>query len=369
MPQLARREADERIKSLYARGIKPYSISKLNAIDGCLKEAFYSYIANMRDQGRANIYGIMGNSIHEVLEKIYNDEATGADLLPALQEDLNNADLVGVDFPRDFKGGTSIKDNWVADMTDFCKTFEKMDGDFRTEELVILKISESRYLIGYIDLIQIVDEETKTVSIFDFKTSTKFKKADLLHHGRQLVVYGMAMEQAGYRVQDLAWIMLKYVQVTYLGYARANSKNKTELTKVVERCKIAKDLYSIVERMAYEIGYGEIDVDLILNEFLETNDIYSLPVEIQTQLLVEPYIEYYPFTDELKQEALGYINSRADKFEELQSQGDEAWVPTEISSATDFYCNNLCNYRDLCPHIAQYRELQELQKRADEELF
>lgn len=366
---MAKREADKRIKELYDRGIRPYSISKLNAIDGCLKEAFYSYIANMRDQGRANIYGIMGNSIHEVLEKIYNNEATGADLLPALQEDLDNADLVGVDFPRDFKGGTTIRDNWIADMTDFCSSFEKMEGEFTTEELVILQLSGTRYLIGYVDLIQIIDEDTKTVKIFDFKTSTKFKKADLIHHGRQLVVYGMAMEQAGYQIEDLAWIMLKYVEVTYWGYARANSKNKTRITKVVERCKFAKDMYAIVDRMAREAGYSEIDIDLLLNDFLETNSLNSLPEDIREQISIEQYIEHYPYNNELKQEALDYINSRADRFEELQQQDEAAWTPTEISSATEFYCNNLCNYRDLCPHIRSYHELQELQKRADEELF
>lgn len=367
---MSKRDINPEIKALYDAGKRPYSISKLNAIDGCLKEAFYSYVVHMRDQGLENIYGIMGGCIHDVLEKIYNNEATGADLLPALQKDLDNADFVGVDFPRDFKGGTTIRDGWIADMTDFCKNFTKLeDGDFVTEEGVILKINDDRYLIGYIDLIQIIDETTKTVNIYDFKTSTKFKKDDLTHHGRQLVVYGMAMEQAGYKVQNLAWIMLKYVQVTYMGYARANSKNKTQITKVVRRGKLAHELYQIVTNMMHAAGYTEIDIDFYLQEFLEKNSLQVLPAGIREQFNVEQYIEYYPFTVETQAEAMEYINSRADKFEELLAEGEDAWKPMDIDKSSVFYCNNLCNYRNLCPHIKAYNDLQRLQHIEDEALF
>lgn len=366
---MAKRETDKRIKALYDAGIKPYSISKLNAIDGCLKEAFYTYVQGIRDKGKPNIYGIMGGRIHEVLEQIYNDNATGDALLPALQKDLESADLLGVDFPRDFRGGTAIRDNWVADMTDFCEKFQKMSGNFETEELVILKVSEKRYLIGYVDLIQVVDAETKKVKIYDFKTSSKFKKEDLTHHGRQLVVYGMAMEQAGYQVEDLAWIMLKYVEVKYYGYARASSKSKTEITKVFQRGKLAKELSGTVENFMSEAGYDAVDIEIILSEFKEANSIDMLPPDIKEQFIVQQYIEHYQYSEDNKREALDYINSRADQFEALQEQGESAWVPVEITQKESFYCNNLCNYRELCPHIQSYNDLQKLKQTEDEELF
>lgn len=366
---MSNRASDARIKSLYDAGIVPYSISKLNAIDGCLKEAFYTYKLGIRDKGKQNIYGIMGSQIHDVLEQIYNDKATKEDLLPALNNELADADLMGVDFPKDFRGGTTIRDNWVCAMQDFCNNFQKLEGQFITEELVILKISERRYLIGYIDLIQIVDEEKKTVNIFDFKTSSKFKKEDLLHHGRQLIVYGMAMEQAGYEVLSLAWIMLKYIKVSYMGYARANSKNKTQMSKIVLRGKIGKELSPIVERMMREEGYGEVDIEVALDNFLRTNDINSLPENIVSNFTIEQYTEYYDYTDERKQEALEYINSRADKFEALWDQNEESWTPIEITPKESFYCNSLCAYRDYCPEIKKYNDLLDLKEVPDEELF
>lgn len=365
---MAEREKDPRIQALYEMGISPYSISRLNAIDGCLLEAYYTYKAHA--PGKQNIYGIMGTRIHDVLEQIYNNRCNSDELITALENELMDADLAGVSFPKDFKGEDSIKNNWINDMKHFAEHFERLSGEgFKTEELTILKVSPTRYLIGYIDLIQVIDEETKTIDIYDFKTSSKFKKDDLLHHGRQLIVYGMAKEQEGYTVRNLAWIMLKYVQVTYMGYARKTAKNKTKITKIVQRSKLAKELTSLVEELLYQAKYGEIDSEIIISNFLEANDMNVLPAEIREQITVEQCIEYYPYTQELKDEALNYINTRADKFEALFDQPVEAWTPVTIDKGQSFYCNNLCSHRDKCPNLKKYNLSVELSQMDDADLF
>lgn len=367
-----RTKGEEIIANLKAKGIFPYSISKLNAIDGCLREAFYSYKCKDERRNREqSIYGIMGSEIHDVLERIYNNEAKKEDLLSAMQKELADADLCGIDFPRDFKGGTAIRDSWIADMTHFCNSFEILPGgNFTTEEFVLLKISDTRYLIGYVDLIQVVDVENKVVDIYDFKTSSMFKKDDLMHHGRQLVVYGMAMEQAGYTVRNLAWIMLKYVEVTFEGYARSNSKNKSTITKVIQRGKIAKELSGQVERMLDEAGYSELDTEILVANFIDKNSFDVLPMEIAKEFEIKQYIQPYDFTEELQQEALDYINVHADAFEELWKKPEDEWTPVDIGEkGQSFYCNNLCSHRSVCPELRQYNAMLELDKTDDEDLF
>lgn len=365
---MADRKKDERLQELYDQGISPYSISKLNAMDGCYREAFYTY--KQKDRGSKNIYGVMGTSIHEALEKIYNDEADGDCLLDALQNDLTEVEMLGIDFPRDFKGGTQIRDNWVTDMTNFCETFEKMEGDFVTEELVILKISDTRYLIGYVDLIKIVDEDTKEINIYDFKTSSKFKAEDLIHHGRQLVAYGMAKEQAGYKVGTLAWIMLKYVEVEYQGYKRANSKNKSTIHKIIQRSKLPKELSPVIRNRMTEMGYNEIDTDIILSKFEETCSMNTIPSEIRDEFSVKQYVEYYPFSEENKAEVMDYINTRADVFEKLWGSDEENdWKPVEVTDKQSFYCNNLCSHRFRCPEIKKYNDLKKLNEIDEGDLF
>ena len=103
-----RSKSEDKIKQLKAQGIYPYSISKLNTIDNCLREAYYSYRSKDKKERVPSIYGVMGGQIHEVLEHIYNGEADKSDLLVAMQEELANADLVDVNFPKDFRGNETI---------------------------------------------------------------------------------------------------------------------------------------------------------------------------------------------------------------------------------------------------------------------
>ena len=357
------RKKSERLQALYDAGIAPYSISKLNAIDGCLREAYYTY--KLHNRGRQNIYGIMGGKIHDVLEKIYNDVATGADLLPALKRELEDADLIGVDFPRDFRGRNTIRENWIASITDFCNTFEKIPGDdFITEQEIIYKVNDHRYLVGYIDLISVIDEKEKIIDIFDFKTSTQFSKKDLLHHGRQLVLYAMAKEQEGYTVRNVAWIMLKYVTVSYMWYKTAKSKQKKPITKIIQRCKIASELTPIAENMMYEQGYDDVEIEVRLAKFKRSGSIQDLPDSIRKEFNVEQYIEEYELTEERKKEVLEYINSRADKFESLWDKDEEEWLPLEITEKDNFYCNNLCAHRGICPQLKKFNDTRQQNRKS-----
>lgn len=368
---MAKRELDPRLKELYRKGAKVYSISKLNALDGCLREAYFSYRDEEKPPRVKSIYGIMGGEIHEVLEGIYNNECGSDALLPALNKELQDAEMIGVDFPKDFKGGTMIRDNWIADMTHFCNHFEMLEGDkFTTEELVLYQFGENQYMQGYIDLIVQPDvANEKIVDIIDFKTSTKFKKDDLTHHGRQLVFYGAAMAALGYEIRRVGWVMLKYVKVTFDGYARSNSKHKTTMEKVIQRGKLAKELEKYVEQELYEAGYEEIDVEIYLEEFRQKNDLAVLPEAVRELFNVEQYVEYYDYNEETIAETMDYIKTRADKFEELWDKPKSEWTPVTIDDKNSFYCNNLCSHREHCEELKKYNDLRALLQIDEEDLF
>mgnify|MGYP006922404431 CR=1 FL=1 len=52
------------------------------------------------------------------------------------------------------------------------------------------------------------------------------------------VFYALAKEAEGFKVRDVSWIMLKYCEVKFMGKKRSNSKNKTEIVKVLNRGKL-----------------------------------------------------------------------------------------------------------------------------------
>jgi len=360
---MGKRELDERLKKLFDEKKKVYSISKLNCIDQCLYQAYCTYI--LKDRGLNNCYGVMGSKIHDVLESIINNEATENELTPALEAELNDLDMLGIEFPNEI-----IKASWVNDMTHLCNNFIKPKGKFTTEELVIYKINDDRYVQGYLDLIQ--HNKDGSISIWDWKTSSQFSKEDLIHHGRQLVFYALAKEQDGEKVKNVGWIMLKYCQIEFMGKARNNSKNETLITKICNRGKIVKELKSYLENDLYKLGYDEVDIEIMINEALNTNSLNSLPQEIQSKYIIKPYVRQYEITDEIKQETLNYINTTADLFESKSKDKNE-WtfrkMKNDKGKEDTFFCNVLCSHRKTCPEIKKYNEMKLLLQSSDEELF
>lgn len=364
---IGQREVDPRLKELFKQGKEVYSISKCNTIDQCLYQAYQSYV--LKNKGLSGIYGILGSKIHDCLEAIMNQQASPDCLEPALNEELEEMEMFGLEFPKDFSGGNSIRDNWVADMTHFCRNFVPPKGKFKTEEFVLYKLSDDRYVQGYIDLIR--ENEDGSLSIYDWKTSANFKAADLTHHGRQLVLYAMAKEVEGYTVRNTAWVMLKYCVAEFYGKRRINSKTKELIKKVINRSKIVKELAPYILDDLLEAGYSKDYIDLMWQE----NSLDVLPQEIKENYSIKPYVRQYAITEENKAEAINYINEQADKFESLNKKNSLEWKPRHFirldkngKEALDtFFCHNLCNFRQSCVHYLNFQKEWEDKLRVEAE--
>lgn len=309
----------------------------------------------------------MGTRVHDTLEEIIHGTKTEADLKPALSAELDELDMLGIDFPKDRWGKTSIRDAWVKNMDSFCNTFKKPLGEFETELLFIYRINKERALMGYIDLIK--HNKDGYVSVYDWKSSSQFSKEGLKEHGRQLVVYTVALEQMGYTVKEAAWIMLKYVEVKFMGKARSNSKNLTEIVKVMDRWKLVRELKPHLEYDLEQLGYDEADIEIMLGKADEEMSLDTLPEEIQKKYIIKPYVRKYEITDDLREEAIQYVNEMADLFESLDPENEAEWQPMEITKGSEFFCRFLCNHKKSCKYLERYNREQELDKMDDEELF
>lgn len=351
------------MQKLFDEGKKVYSFSKLNTIDNCLYEAYLTYIKHKK--GIPNVYGCMGTEIHDTLEMIVHGECAESKLIKAMNKELEDMTMLGIEFPKDRNGGDSIRDGWVANIGHFCRHFVKPKGDFVTEKFLLLKIDDDHYLQGYCDLIKIVDEKNKVVSVYDWKTSSQFSTSDLTHHGRQLVIYQMALEQLGYTVKECAWIMLKYCTIKYMGKKTSRSKNDTLIEKICERRKIVKTLQSDIESKLSKLGYDDLDIEIMLHNALQNNSLDNLPDEVKSAYKIIPYVRKYEVDDEKKQECLNYITSTYSKWENL-SENEKDYPHRKFTRTTKsgsespdtFFCNNLCGFKD-CPHIRKYLDTKE----------
>lgn len=365
------READERLEKIKASGKTIYSISRIDCINRCLAEAFETYINGNR--GNGNIYAIAGSATHQVLEDIVNGKATEADLLPTVQRELDDAEMLGYEFPKMSDGSDGIRQKWITDMTHFCTTYKSPDPtNLTTEELFIYETPDGNIFQGYIDLQR--RNADGTINIYDYKTSSLYTGSDVKEHGRQLCVYKMGLEQAGEKVKSVAWIFLKYAEIKFMGKKTVKSKEKTQLSKVVERCKIGSEMAKYVEYDLSELGYDEIDIEILLNEFKDTNKFDCLPEEVRNNYKLLPYVCEYEVTKEVEDECNEYIDSTIKKWEALGTEEDnfppKSFIKVQKNGkevSDTFYCSQLCSHSKTCKYYRDYLDQLTLANTEDED--
>ena len=297
---MATRAVEPELQKLYDEGKTVYSFSRLDNFNTCHYGFYLHYIKGLKD--KENVYSSAGGCIHDVLQH-YIDDGQDNTLENKMNDCLNDLELFGIEFPKDRNGGETIKENWINNMTLFARHFQAPSGKFETEKFVLYKDGDI-YLQGYIDLLRF--NKDGTVSIFDWKTSSMYKNEDILKHSRQLTTYGLACEQLGLKVRDIAWVMLKYADYTKIYKNGSERKTTAEWRKVPE-------------------------------EYLESAKVAVVS---------------YPYNEETKEECREYIRSTVAKINEY-GDDENAYNPCSIMK-NSYYCNQLCGVRDNCPYLADY---------------
>lgn len=188
-------DTQQKIKDLKMLGETIYSISRLNTVDNCGWEYWQTYMEHL--PAKDNIYGFTGTKIHKCLENIQN--GIKVDFSKEIDKMIEEANFLDIKFPNE-----KIEEKWKKDMIAFTANYQPIEYNKKeTEKLFLLEL-DGKYLQGIIDLV--IYNDDGTVSIRDYKTSSKFSNADLEEKGRQLILYGLAMEDLGYKVKDLAWV-------------------------------------------------------------------------------------------------------------------------------------------------------------------
>lgn len=318
---LFRENIQEELNKIRNNGGKVYSISRVNNYDTCPRQYYHTYVNKIPQ--KAGIYGILGTACHSDLENLY--EGKTETLEPStFNDEWLKSQLFGIKFPSE-----KIRDNYEKDIKTFYNTYSKMDGEFISELGFILKLDDIHFLTGFIDLIQVL--EGNKINIFDFKTSAMFKGEKIIHSGRQLCVYQMAMEQLyGLETVINGWQMLKYVEVRV-----GNNK-----PKVVEARAWVDKSSTQIKKLLLSSGVNPIMVDMILAQCIATNSIDTLPQEIKDMINIQTYFLPYEVTDDVKNETINYILTTINEIESKDITNIEDWQP----KTDKFFCTNLCGF-------------------------
>lgn len=340
----------EKIKQLKSQGIPIYSISKLNTMDECLWSYWFTYMEHL--PSKENIYTFAGTKIHSCLEKIQNGEKVN--FKKEFQEMLEDAQILGIDFPNE-----NIKTKWIKNIQCFIEGYNRPDyKKFETEKLFLIKIHDY-YIQGIIDLL--IYNDDGTVSIIDYKTSSKFSNLELKSKGRQLVLYGMAMEQLGYKVKSIAWNMLKYCKISY------PLKNGKIRETIAERGYVLEKLKNdIIKEMKNFPEYDDFAAEGMIAQACEDNSFDGLPLKIKEKYRIEDYIAEYDFSEENKKDLEDFIKAKVGDIEQFSGE-KEWWEPKELTPYNTFFCENLCSFSDNCEYYQEFKEILEASKEDKED--
>lgn len=338
----------------------------MSTIENCPYAAYLTYVKHYR--GQDNIYGVLGGNVHDALENIMHDEINVSDLSNIIEDSLEQAELLGLSFPKDRNGNDTIKKNWTADMKHFAKHFVPPAGVFDTEEFFLYKVDDDTFIQGYIDLIKHDQFSSNEISIYDWKTSSMYSGNDLDEHAKQLLIYALAAEQDGKKVNHIAWYFLKYVTVTFMGKARSNSKTKTKIVKNINRRKLVQELEPYLRQDLIENDYDDIEIELFIDMALATNSLDSLPASVRENYIVKPCIVEYPLNDETRAECKQWIKDMISKFEQRDKDDANQWEPRAFTKKTKsgrevddyFFCSALCGHSKHCKHLTDFLEQKRL---------
>jgi hypothetical protein len=315
------------------KDMKRYSFSKLSTSENCGWEYYLTYILKLK--GKQNIYGAIGEAIHELCEKLQRKEIDNKKALDTFLSELEYWKMLGMRFPND-----NIEKNFVECISHFFENYKPIECQkYEIERGYDVLIGERKTLLyGFIDLITFVDGNT--VDIIDYKSSSKFSKADLEEKRKQLLIYAYGcINQYKYKIRRLGFNMLKYTEITWI-------ENKKEKSTVSDRNKIGKKLEATVRRMLNKLDIDDISYEIKINNLINNNII---PSELSN---VFTFNDYYILVDYNEQEISDWIDNIILKLESKSKEED--YTAIDITEKNSFYCNILCGQRDNCKYYKAF---------------
>lgn len=334
------RKVDQRLQSLWNRGVEVYSISKINSFNNCQYEYYNTYI--LKNRGKSNCYSEIGSVIHDSIEAIYKGEMRPEDIKKAYIDKMMELDLLGINFPSE-----KIKESFNADMSHFVNNFNKINSKMALEKFILFEPVEGVHMQGYIDAI--LPSEDKTVSILDWKTSSKFSGKKLTEAGRQLVMYKLGIENnTSYKVDKVGWFMVKYV------YVCSRYKNGNIKRSMCNRGKWVKEVEKQIKKELYDLKMDEFEVEMLIDRAIECNNLDCLPKEVQDKFWLEDCIVWYDITDEEVNELKNYVKSTVNAIISKDKEDKNDWKAVEIDRQTSFYCSQLCGHSSICEYYKKF---------------
>ena len=340
-----REDADKKLEELKNKKIPVYSVSRLDTYNTCKYKYYRTYLKETQE-GTENIYSILGGKVHSLIENQFilkrNNSNEEIDFRKEILNELKDAELKGYYFSSD-----KVKEKWIYDIIHFCNNSEFYKMNIIENELHFVLDFDGLWMQGYIDAI--VDNGDNTVSIIDWKTSSAFKASEIDKKARQLMLYKIALEEAGTTVSHVYWDMLKYADVSWINKSKKISHRICERTEILEKMEL--EFIKYLE----ETGYNSDEINQMFTSCRDMNTLTFFPENLREKYKINDYLLEYDSTIDKENEFLSYVD---DTVYEIESNLNNSsfWVPETINEKNSFFCNMLCDVSKYCKSFQQYKE-------------
>lgn len=255
-----------------------WSWSKYNSSKTDLYGYFLKYIKRIKEDKNDSIYGVLGNSVHDLLENFYNYNYKKEELLDKYKEEVIKYNTLGYMFNRSDKeknDNIGAKYNYCNEH--FFENFIPIKGEnIELEKFITIKVSKFLFQ-GYSDFTheEIINGRRKKI-ITDFKTSSIYKGEKIEKERGQLLLYALGEMQNGWDIENIIirWLFTKYVNV------EVPYKNSSRIRQI-DRMEIGSSLNASVKKELNNIKkYNNKEVEAYINKLIETKEINILPKEV-----------------------------------------------------------------------------------------
>jgi len=338
------KSVSDKLERLRESGVNVWSFSRLGNFDTCPNQFKLSYIDEV--ENKQNVYGSMGGVLHEGLEEIHLCEDKGKEYLSeVLEGGYLDLELGGLRFPTE-----QIENGWKANISHYVDNFEKKYDKSIVEKQVLynfkeeLGLNEDLWVVGYVDLIVPSKQSEGQLTVVDWKTSSKFAGKKLKEAGRQLILYAYILEKTtGRKVSNVAWEMLKYINVCCM---QKNGKVKKTMT---ERRKWVDAIRNKVEKELYLLEFMEFEVEMYIDDMLHDKNLDKMPKSIRDMFWLEDSVVEYDYNQEKVEELFSWMKGTIEGVKESDFEA------VEINRQTSFFCTFLCGVRGSCASYQEYK--------------
>lgn len=366
MARLSKEELDKIMSKYNVSRI--WSWSRISTYLTSKYEYMLKYVLKVPEDRQDCGYASLGTIAHDTLDDFYEGKTSYEDMIAQFEDGwLTTIDIADLKLDRnDDAHDKSIKEKYKEDLQHFFRNHVKYKYKLLIEKPVTAQVGNNVF-VGYVDALY--KDDDGNYNIIDFKTSSKFSGKTLIEKSGQLVVYSIALIQAGIPIEKVkpCFNFLKYCTIEY------QQKNGAVKTRDVERCKIGESLQTNAKMWLKTSGYSSDEIDEYLKLLIDTNSIEVLPEDVKCKYKMMDCHVYVPLTQELIDEwsstivtTIRDIYAREKDYEETKS--DKCFWDDENSVKADsYYYATLCGYSvsKLLPY-KEYLDKLEAQKNSQD---